>query len=379
MNSTRRTTRLRIAARFLMRSLDLRARSFLLALASVAVGVSVTAMALDLKADIGRKMSREMRVYGPNLIVTPRGTGAVLPLSAPGTVRGVLAGIEADATPLLYAAGSLGNAGAMVAGVVFDSARGIFPYWRVEGAWPDGGDERACLLGARLAARLKLGVGQTAPLEIAGQRTELTVSGLVTTGEAEDDQVFATLELVQRLAGADGLSTVALRLNTGSREIEQAALKLEASDPSIAARPLRQVSEGQGRLLGRLDLMMALLSALMLAMTVLCVITTLVSLVVERQPEIGLMRSLGAGDGEILLMLLGEATLMGLAGGLLGYGLGFVGARVLGQQLFGAAIAARPEVIPWVVALALVICWAGTLIPLRRALAIQPAHALRGE
>ena len=35
MNSTRRTTRLRIAARFLMRSLDLRARSFLLALASV--------------------------------------------------------------------------------------------------------------------------------------------------------------------------------------------------------------------------------------------------------------------------------------------------------------------------------------------------------
>jgi ABC-type lipoprotein release transport system permease subunit len=55
------------------------------------------------------------------------------------------------------------------------------------------------------------------------------------------------------------------------------------------------------------------------------------------------------------------------------------GARLLGNQLFGAAIAARPEVIPMVAALALGICWAGTLVPLRRALAIRPADALRGE
>ena len=379
MSTTTRLTRLRVAARFLMRSLDLRARSFLLALGSVAVGVSVTAMALDLKADIGRKMSREMRVYGPNLIVTPRGTGAMLPLSALDAVRVSLPGIETETTPLLYAAGRIASTGATVTGVLFDSVRAIFPYWRIEGVWPDDRDEGACLIGARLAARLKIAAGQMTTLELSGQRVELKVTGLVTTGEAEDEQVFVALALVQRLTGADGLSTVALRLNTGSKEIERAALRIENANPTLAARPLRQVSEGQGQLLKRLDLMMALLSALMLAMTVLCVMTTLVSLVVERQPEIGLMRSLGAGDGEILLMLLGEATLMGLAGGLLGYGLGFIGARILGQQLFGAAITARPEVIPWVVALALVICWAGTLVPLRRAMAIQPAHALRGE
>lgn len=379
MRSLKRSARLRVAARFLMRSLDLRARSFLLALGSVAVGVSVTAMALDLKADIGRKMSREMRVYGPNLIVTPKATGALLPMTAPGNVREALAGFESDVTSLLYAAGRMGNTGVTVAGIQFDSARVLFPYWRVDGAWPETTDEQACLVGARLAARLSLAPGQTAPLEIAGKRADCSVAGLVTTGEAEDEQVFAALGLVQRLTGVAGLSTVAIRLTARSQEIERAATRLEAADPAFTARPLRQVSEAQGRLLTRLDLMMALLSALMLAMTILCVITTLISLVVERQSEIGLMRSLGAGDGEILLMLLGEATLMGIAGGLLGYGLGFVGARLLGQQLFGSAITARPEVIPWVVSLALVICWAGTLVPLRRALAIQPAHALRGE
>lgn len=379
MNRIMRSARFRVAARFLMRSLDLRARSFLLALGSVAVGVSVTAMSLDLKADIGRKMSREMRVYGPNLIVTPRGTGAVLPPSAPGVVRETLSGVESEAAPLLYAAGRLGGAGVPVTGVLFDSARALFPYWRVEGAWPGPGDDDACLIGARLAGRLNLAVGQTARLTIADQHAELTVAGLVTTGETEDEQLFASLNVIQRMSGARGLSAVAVRVDAGAREVEQAAARLEAADPAFTARPLRQVSEGQGRLLQRLDLMMALLSALMLAMTILCVMTTLISIVVERQSEIGLMRSLGAGDGEILLMLLGEATLIGLAGGLLGYGLGFAGARVLGRQLFGAAITARPEVIPWVVAMALVICWAGTLVPLRRALAIQPAHALRGE
>jgi putative ABC transport system permease protein len=375
--------RFRVAARFLVRSLDLRARSCLLALGSVTVGISIVAMSLALKADISRKMSRELRAYGPNLLVTPeegRVAGmAPFDTEAARALPGLLGDTAAAVAPLLYAAGRAGGSGVTFAGVEFPATRTLFPYWGVAGEWPAAGAEDECLVGRRLASRLKVERGDSLRIEIGARHAELRVSGLVTTGEAEEDQLFAPLALLQSLAETRGISTAALRLDAGPDEVESAARRLEAARPDLSARPLRQVSQAEGRLLGRLEVMMALLSVLMLAMTVLCVMTTLVSIVVERQPEIGLMRSLGAGDGEIMLMLLGEATLLGLAGGALGYGLGMAGARLLGYKLFGAAIAARPEVIPIVAALALGICWAGTLVPLRRALAIRPADALRGE
>jgi putative ABC transport system permease protein len=110
----------------------------------------------------------------------------------------------------------------------------------------------------------------------------------------------------------------------------------------------------------------------------MCVMTTLMAMVVEREPEIGLMRSLGASDGEVLRMMLGEATLLGLAGGALGLVLGWLDSRWIGRQVFGAEVGARAEIVPVVLALTIGLCWAAVVAPLRRALRVQPASALRG-
>ena len=125
--------------------------------------------------------------------------------------------------------------------------------------------------------------------------------------------------------------------------------------------------------------MMVLLTAVVLVLSGLCLTTTLMSIVIERQTEIGLMRSIGAGDRDILMMFLGEVSLLGALGGTLGLLLGWAGAHLIGRRLFDAAIVARADVAPIVMALALVLCWIAVLVPLRRALAIQPAAALRGE
>jgi putative ABC transport system permease protein len=78
-------------------------------------------------------------------------------------------------------------------------------------------------------------------------------------------------------------------------------------------------------------------------------------------------------------MFLGEVSILGLLGGGLGLGLGLFAARVIGRSLFDAAIDPRANVIPLVLAITLALCWIAVLIPLRRAMAIQPADALRGE
>ena len=148
---------------------------------------------------------------------------------------------------------------------------------------------------------------------------------------------------------------------------------------TLPARPLWQVAAAQGALLGKIDRLMLFLTLVVLLLCGLCVMTTLLSIVLEREGEIGLMRSIGAGDGEILVMFLGEVSLLGILGGIAGLGLGAAAARLVGSRLFGAAIEARAGVIPIVLAVSLLLCWSAVLLPLRRALAVQPAAALRGE
>jgi putative ABC transport system permease protein len=189
----------------------------------------------------------------------------------------------------------------------------------------------------------------------------LPVAGLLSTGEAEDDQIFVPLAALQEATGLRGrVSLVAYAVDGGVRGVERAARALVAAVPGSAARPLRPIAAAQGLILGKLDRMMVLLTAVVLILSALCLATTLLAMVVEREAEIGLMRSMGAGDGDVVRMFLGEVSLVGL-------------------RLFGAAVDPRLQVIPMVLLTALVVCWVAVLVPLRRALTIQPAAALRGE
>src|SRR5437773_797129 len=188
------------------------------------------------------------------------------------------------------------------------------------------------------------------------------------------------LRVLQEMSGLPGrVSLVALSIDGGPEAVARAAAAAQAALPGAAARPLGQIAAAQGALLARLDRMMAVLTIAVLLLSGLCLLTTLMSMVVEREGEIGLMRSMGAGDGVILAMFAGEVSLLGLLGALLGWGLGALSAGLIGAKLFGAAIAARAEVAPGIALGCVVLCFMAVLLPLRRALAIQPAAVLRGE
>jgi putative ABC transport system permease protein len=389
---------LMMSARFLSRSLRLRAGSLVLALAAIIVGAAVSATMLNLRADLGSKLSRELRRYGPNLILTP--AAATLDEAAVRAVRDpepsplliaageVRAGEGSTPAATLAAAAPVGTtpAAAAIVGAEFAALRRLNPSWRVEGSWPADGAARpegvgGCLVGAALARRAGLVAGgeATVGLATAGDRT-LRVAGIVSTGEAEDDQIFVPLALAQEMTGLAGrLSLATYAVDGGTGAVTRAAARLEAGVPGSSARPLRPIAAAQGAILGKLNRMMLLLTVVVLTLSALCLTTTLMGMVVEREPEIGLMRSLGAGDGDVLRIFLGEVTLLGLAGGAAGVLLGAAGARLIGARLFGAAIEARPAMAPFVFLIALLVCWTAVLLPLRRALAIQPAAALRSE
>jgi putative ABC transport system permease protein len=379
-----------MSARLLLRSLRLRSASFLLALLAVTVGATVSATMLDLKADLREKMSRELRRYGPNLLVTAspgsdsstldegkaRSIPSLLSSQAPGVV----------VSPILLSGGAVGVGSARaagaetgVAGVDFETLARLNPSWRLEGSWPRS-SEAACLVGSSLAGILALRPGGEAAVTIGSARARLRVAGILSTGESEDDQILVPLPLLQEKLGLPGrISLAVLSVDGGAPAVARAATRIQDGIPGVSARPLWQVAAPQGALLGTLDTLMLSLTVVVLVLCGLSVMTTLLSIVLERQEEIGLMRSLGAGDGEILTMFLAEVSLLAILGSAAGLALGAGAAWLVGHRLFGAAIQPRAVVIPLVLAVSLVLCWSAVIVPLRRALAIQPAAALRGE
>ncbi len=366
------------SARFLLRSLNMRGPAFLLALLAVTVGATVTATVLNLKAGLQEKMSRELRAYGPNLLIVPR-AAATLDEQALDAVPGAL-GSQVNLVPVLIAGGTAAGHAATIVGADFESLRRLYPGWRIEPAPTAPPAGPTCVLGAALARRAGRRPGDPIEIGTAARKAALAVESVVSTGEAEDEQVFVPLAFLQDLLDRPGrVSFAALSIDGGASEVERAGAAIDRALPRAQARPLRAIAMAQGAILDRLDRMMLLLTLVILVLSGLCLVTTLMSMVVEREAEIGLARAIGAGDGEIFRMFLGEVGLLGVLGALAGLLLGAGVTRLIGRGLFGAAIEPRLSVVPVVLGLSMVICLIAVYVPLRRALAIQPAAALRGD
>jgi putative ABC transport system permease protein len=100
--------------------------------------------------------------------------------------------------------------------------------------------------------------------------------------------------------------------------------------------------------------------------------------VTERIREIGLRKALGATPSAIRRQFLLEASSLGLTGGILGLGLGVVGAVVLPHWLNQPGLIS-PAAAVLAVSVALIIGVAAGVYPASRAARLAPIDALRSE
>ena len=130
------------------------------------------------------------------------------------------------------------------------------------------------------------------------------------------------------------------------------------------------------RLLGTLTLGVAGIAAISLAVAGILVMNVMLVSVAQRTSEIGLLKALGATGGTIRLLFLVEATLLSLAGALLGFVLGQLGAGMI-RQLYPTFPAYPPD---WAVLAGLATAlFTGMLfgvLPARRAAQLDPVQAL---
>jgi putative ABC transport system permease protein len=406
-----------------------------LALMAVTLGVSVAVALATLALEVGDDLARSLRAAGPNFVVLPAGASWPLDLGGAGVspARAGLSLAESavpalkrsfwkhnvlEAAPELTLEARVGGTPARLIGAWFDrpvaTDDGIWhtglahlrPRWTVEGRWPRE-DAAELALGRDLATRLGARVGARLSVEPAagaasggGARAAWVVTGIVRAGGFEDREAWAPLAQVQGLAGRGGIDRVWLsalvRSDPGTpapdpaRDPKGYERYMCTAYPEVVARdlagrldgaevlPASEMVAGEGRVVGRLNLLLLLLALAALSASILGLFSTTTATVVERGVELALLRSLGATPRAIAVLLLGETALVSLAGGLLGWVLGSAGAAAVRGQTFGASHAAEPLLLPVALVLSLVVALLGTLGPLRLALGINPAVALRG-
>jgi putative ABC transport system permease protein len=364
-----------------------------LAVAIVALvsGAAVTSALINLEFDLEHKLTQEFRTLGANLVIAPgRGTEAADTAAAMPALmdeKVVLGKIEqvrtpdvVAAAPFLYVVMRAADTPVVVAGTWLDEARKLDPAWKLEGNWISSRqEERKCLVGRNVARQFQVAPGSQLELSYMGRSAQFTVAGIVDAGSAKDNQVLVNLPAAQHLAGLVGkIGLVQLSVDGTSRGISDYAARLGTALPDLEVRPIRQVTEAEGELFNRVQLLIASMVLLILILTALCVMATMAALAMERREDVGLMKALGGSITRIVGLFLAEVGVLGVVGGLIGCIAGVALSYWMGQRVFGTAISVRWEVFPLTLALMVAVALVGAS-PLRLLGKVKPAVILRGE
>ncbi len=375
-------------ARLVRRGLWQRKSRALVAVLALTLAATLTAALLNLYVDAQRKIQSEFRRYGANLMVTPRVTAGENSAAEllPGTLarqlkRDFVPDRLTAVVPYLYAVVELKGESVVLAGTWLDQFAGLGGFRLTAGDAPGseaGGDK--CWVGAAVAGRFDLRPGQSIALRYREATYTCQVTGVVETGQAEDNQVLADLAAVQALAGAAGrLNVILARAGGDAAAIEQTVQEFAALFPQASVNPLRQVTESEFRVVQQIRGAVLGTTGVVLLITALCVLATMTALAFERRRTIGTLKALGASDARISWLFLSEAAVLALVATAVGFPAGVGLARWLGETLFAATVAVRWTTLPVVAAVAVVIALVGTLLPLRLVRQTQPAVILRGE
>ena len=409
---------------------------------TIMLGTSLATAMINVMLDVGDKVNQELKTYGANITVLPKSasvmsdlyevegssddTGSYLLESEIGNIKTIFWAFNiVDFAPFIDTNVTTdGGSETRLVGTWFNhhldlptgesldaGMNSLRSWWDVDnGSWIDEQaleeDERAAMVGAVLAKREGISVGDTIHVKGAEGETELKVQGIFDSGGDEDEQIFAPLDLVQELSGKDGyISSIEVSaLTTPDNELAEKAAKdpgsltiaqyelwyctayvssicyqiQEAITDSVAA-PVRQVAESEGAIMDKTELLMVLITILSLIGSALGITNLVTASVMERSNEIGLFKAVGARDGAISGLFLTEILLTGLVGAVAGYFLGFGFAQIIGHTVFSSSIEMKPFVIPIVAILMLAVTLAGSIPAIRMLLRLDPAEVLHGR
>ncbi|SCC05762.1 ABC transporter permease [Gilliamella intestini] len=411
---------------------------FLIAL-TVALGVSLATAMLNVMFDVGDKVNQELKAYGANLNIVPRGSAVISEMyqldnndkqqAIQYIKQDDLVKIKmifwayniVDFAPFLTTQATFNDKPITVVGTWFNKHLNIptgdqvntgmlamKSWWTIEGNTMTDDNLQGAMVGESVAKQWDLKLGDT--IDIISTKTNkkftLTINNIFHSGGAEDTQIYVSLPIAQNIADKSGLvervevSALTTPENELARKaaqdpnslsrtewdtwyctayISSIAYQLEELMPDVRVKAIMQVAESEGSILQKTQLLMLLLTILSLICSALAISNLVTANVIERSTEIGLLKALGATNTAVAMLILTEIFIIALLGGVFGYFIGFGFAQIIGHTVFGSFVEPKMIIIPLALIMVILITFLGSLPALRIMMFLRPTDVLHGR
>ena len=388
--------------RMLVRAAILRRGRAVSALFAMVVAAAVATAMLNLYVDVQAKLRTEFRNYGANIVLVGK-NGASLPEDALAHVDSIVTGHGIAAPFGMVVARTSDGQPIVMAGTDFDRVRQLDRWWKVS-AWPSessgesssGSEEsqnprpvakNAIRTGHPDSYRALIGVRAVAvvspknepfDLSFQGRTIHVTPAGTVQTGAAEDSRIYFSLNDFVAWTGVQP-ETIEVAASGSAEEVTAIMNQLAQELPVAEVRPVRQIMEGEARVLGKTRATLLAAAALIILTAALCVLSTLMGWVFDRRRDFAIMKALGASGRLLNGFFAAEAAALGAIGAIIGFLLGIGIAAWIGRVNFHAPVVPRFSVFPIILAGSIAVTLVSAILPISLLRRVQPAVILRGE
>ena len=405
-----------------------------MAFITILLAALLIACMLNITLKIGDQVASELRGYGSNIVVLPRGESLSIEIEGknftPLKSQNLLP--EAD----LYKIKEIFWRNNIVAfapfletkvknekgeefnfeGTYFDKniglkdepefstgVKSLYGFWGVEGTWPKDESMDEILVGEELSKAKNLKVGDKLSLVGKNGTKEVSVVGILKGASDEAHKLIGSLKLAGDLSGHPGSYTKAevsamtipendLSLkarrnldNLDSAEYDKwycsayagsIAFQIEENLPNVSAKASLQVSDAESNIVKKIQSLMGIVSIIALVVSAIGITSLMTSEIYRRKKEIGLLKAIGASNFEIYALFASESLVVAFFAGITGAFLGYALSYVMSYIIFSHGIGIAWIVLPISVAFALLISVVGSLMPMRNVINLLPAEVL---
>ena len=361
--------------------------------AGLLIGIATIVTLLSITESMTRNIEDRLDQFGANIVMVPKSEN--LSLSYGGiTVGGINYEVneflEGD-IPRIRTIKDSRNLGAvapkilggitiqgrevLIMGVDFKIELPLKTWWHLQGSVPTA--EHDLVLGAEAAAALGVEVGDSLKIK---DTTFYVTALLQATGGAEDGLVIGSLAPVQQILGKQGkISMVEIAAFCRDCPIEEMVLQIAEQFPNAKITPLQQAVMSKMQSIELFKSFSYGIASLVIFIGSLMVAVTMMGAVNERTREIGIFRAIGFRRSHVMQIILLEAIVVGLIGGLLGFvGGNSIAWAVLPLVLPGSAfVGVNFQVGAVTVLLSVALSLLASLYPAHKGSQLDPSDALR--
>jgi len=381
-----------------------------LTIIGIAIGPLALVMIHGVTRGYGHYITQQLSGLGQHLVVVFPEQGTRLGEKDLETLRSIPGVV--DASPFYSTQGKLKRGSEEITVYIY-SARLDFLFKAIpslevlEGSIPSETDIVKCLAGYNIAFddydnrvystgdALAVTIYRVSEGRVREQRAVFIVSGVLKKygGAAilnPDATIFTSLEAGERVLGFREWAGILLYVEDLSLISNVTSAIRELYGGSVSVTSFYAIAQIAQSITGAVEFMTFSASLAAFAVAVAGVAATMITSVIERTREIGVLKALGFTDMQVLILVLFEGIVMSLIGGAIGMATGVFGAHLLASQglviragVFTVTVKAPPDLslqlFATTIAVTIAVGVLGAIFPAYRAAKIPPAVALRYE